>query len=300
MEEWIERILARVPGWNLRDLTVTPMEGGITNQNYRVEFQGEAFVLRIGGEGTHLLGIDRRNEFVATSEAARLGIGPEVLCFFEEEAAMVTRFIQGAAITLEAAARPERLRRIIDSIRRYHGGPPFPAKFSPFDTVRNYHRLALERDVTFPPEAQHALKLMDHIEKALGSVRRPVPCHNDLLAGNFIDDGVTVRILDWEYAGMGDLFFDLGNFAANQLLGKKEEELLLQHYFSALRPRDEAHLSLMRLMSDLRESFWGFLQCGVSKLDFDYRKYAQGHLDRLLKNAASPDFPAWLKSVRST
>jgi len=300
MEERIERILARVPGWNLRDLIVTPIEGGITNRNYKVEARGEAFVLRIGGEGTHLLGIDRRNEFVATSTAAGLGVGPEVICFFEEEGAMITRFIQGSPILPETAAAPQTLRRIIDSIRRYHSGPPFPAKFSPFDTVRSYHKLAVERNVPFPPEAQHALEVMKEIETALGPVRRPVPCHNDLLAGNFLDDGTTVRILDWEYAGMGDPFFDLGNLAANQGLGAKEEEILLRHYFSSPRQRDKAHLSLQKLMSDLRESFWGFLQCGASKLDFDYRRYAQSHLERFLNNASTPERPEWLKSITAS
>src|SRR2546428_12351559 len=119
MEERIERILARVPGWNPRDLIVTPIEGGITNRNYKVEARGEAFVLRIGGEGTHLLGIDRRNGFVATSTAAGLGGGPEVICFFEEAGAMIPRFIQGSPIPPETAAGPRNFRPIPQSLPSY-------------------------------------------------------------------------------------------------------------------------------------------------------------------------------------
>ena len=98
---------------------------------------------------------------------------------------------------------------------------------------------------------------------------------------------------------MGDLFFDLGNFAVNQALNEQQCELLLRLYFGEVRPTDLAHLHLMRLASDLRESFWGFLQLGISELDFDYRGYAQHHLTRFLHNAETPDFARWLQDARA-
>ena len=98
---------------------------------------------------------------------------------------------------------------------------------------------------------------------------------------------------------MGDLFFDLGNFAVNQALNKQQCELLLRLYFGEVHPTDLAHLHLMRLASDLRESFWGFLQLGISELDFDYREYAHHHLMRFLQNAETPDFARWLQDARA-
>ena len=124
------------------------------------------------------------------------------------------------------------------------------------------------------------------------------PCHNDLLASNFIDDGATIWIIDWEYAGMGDPFFDLGNFAVNQSLDNERCELLLQYYFGEARSADLAHLHLMRLGSDLRESFWGFLQMGVSELDFDYQEYAHHHLNRFLHNVETLPFEQWLEDIK--
>jgi thiamine kinase-like enzyme len=124
-----------------------------------------------------------------------------------------------------------------------------------------------------------------------------MPCHNDLLASNFIDDGRNIWILDWEYAGMGDIFFDLGNFAVNQALDDQQCALLLRNYFGEVRPSDLAHLQLMRLASDLREAFWGFLQLAISELDFDYRAYADHHLERFLSNVATPRFSQWLQDV---
>ena len=97
---------------------------------------------------------------------------------------------------------------------------------------------------------------------------------------------------------MGDIFFDLGNFAVNQSLDAERCLLLLQYYFGEVRPADIAHLHLMRLASDLRESFWGFLQLGISELDFDYREYAHHHLNRFLQNVATSSFEQWRQDVR--
>src|SRR5437867_7049082 len=206
MDQHIERILNQIPGWNVADAIVTPLVGGITNQNYRVDVGEGTFVLRIGGKGTHLLGIDRGRESICTAIAAQVGVGAEVIHFLPAEDVLVTRFIVGTGITPETATQHETLRRIVDSIKRYHAGPAFPGTFSPFETVRNYHKLALERSVTFPETLPQVFALMERIEQALGALHQPKPCHNDLLASNFIDDGRTIWILDWEYAGMGDIF----------------------------------------------------------------------------------------------
>jgi len=298
MEQRIKHILSQVAGWSTERATVTPLEGGITNQNYRVDIDGESFVLRVGGKGTHLLGIDRERESICAALAAQVGVGPRVLSFLPGEDALVTRFVVGTAITPETAAQPEILRRIVTSMQSYHGGPAYPGTFSPFATVRTYHQLALQNGVTFPATLPRVFALMTRIEEALGPVQQSRPCHNDLLASNFIDDGRTIWIIDWEYAGMGDPFFDLGNFAVNQSLDAERCELLLRYYMGEVSPAHLAHLHLMRLSSDLRESFWGFLQLGVSELDFDYQEYAHHHLNRFLRNVETSPFEEWLRAVQ--
>ncbi len=298
MDQRITEILAQ--GWNGVEIVVTPLIGGITNQNYRVDIGTEALVLRIGGKGTHLLGIDRERECACTTLAAHVGVGAEVVRFFPSEDALVTRFITGTTISPEMAVQPAMLKRIVTAMHRYHAAPSFPGTFSPFETVRTYHKLALEHGVTFPETLPQVFALMKGIEEALKDVQQIRPCHNDLLASNFIDDGSAIRIIDWEYAGMGDLFFDLGNFAVNQELSAEQCKLLLTFYFGEARLNDLAHLHLMRLGSDLRESFWGFLQLGISDLDFDYREYAQQHLERFLQNVATSPFEQWLQDVRQT
>jgi thiamine kinase-like enzyme len=105
------------------------------------------------------------------------------------------------------------------------------------------------------------------------------------LSSKLIDDGRWICVLDWEYAGTGDLFFDLGNLAANSLFNQEQECLLLQYYFRKVRPADLRRLRLMRLVSDMREAMWGLLQMGISKLNFDYQAYACRHLERFLRGA---------------
>jgi len=169
MDQHIERILSQVPGWRGAEAVVTPLLGGITNQNYRVDIAGETFVLRIGGRGTHLLGIDRGRERTCTAIAAQVGVGAGVVHFFasESDEVLVTRFIPGESISPETAARPEMLRRIVDAIRHYHAGPDFPGAFSPFQTVRSYHRLALEYNVAFPGTLPQVFSLMAAAAEAL-------------------------------------------------------------------------------------------------------------------------------------
>lgn len=301
MDDQVRRALDKVPGWRASECTVAPLHGGMTNRNYKVMRHGEAFVLRIGGENTGLLGIDRRNEFRASTVAASAGVGAEVICFLPDESAFVSRFVAGTPVDAEAASRPDMLRRIVDSLHHIHDGLPFPGTFLAPEVVRSYHRLALERGVTFPAFLPEVLEAMGRIEAAMGPPRRLCPCHNDLLAANFLDDGKTVRILDWEYAAMGDVFFDLGNFAVNQRLGPERRQLLVDFYLGRPgTPAELARLELMRLLSDLREAFWGYLQSGVSKLAFDFRHYGLEHLERFLKNVRSPEVPRWLEEVRGT
>ena len=300
MEPPIEDVLRFIPEWRGVQATVTPLIGGITNQNYRVDIAEESFVLRVGGLGTHLLGIDRERECACSAIAAGVGIGAEVVFFHASETLqlLVTRFIAGTNLAPEEATQPAQLQRIVEAIQRYHNGPPFPGTFSPFETVRSYHQQALAHGVTFPETLTHAFEILSRIEAACGPQQTLKPCHNDLLASNFIQTRQTIRIIDWEYAGMGDPFFDLGNFAVNQSLDEAQCRLLVQLYTGATGAADIAHLHLMRLASDAREAFWGFLQMGISELDFDYRAYADHHLERFLQNAATPEFGKWLHDIQ--
>ena len=292
--------LQRVPETAGRELTLTALSGGITNRNFLISAAGEAerFVIRLAGNDTYLLGISREVEHAATVAAAGVGIGPEVTAFIRPEGYLVTRFIVGEPVSLEEVHRPETLRRVADSIRRIHGGPAIPGLFVPLRIVEAYLALATSRGVPQPAAWDAAHAVGRRIERAL--LEAPIelrPCHNDLLNANFIDDGARIRIVDWEYAGMGDPFFDLGNFSVNHDLAPDEDAILLHAYEGEIRPPRLARLALMRIVSDFREAMWGVLQQGISTLEVDFVAYADEHFERLLHNASGPDFEEHLREA---
>lgn len=292
--------LQRVPELAGRRLALEALSGGITNRNFLITADGltDRFVVRLAGNDTHLLGISREVEHAATVAAAGVGVGPEVVAFIRPEGYLVTKFIVGAPVSDAAVHRPETLRRVADSVRRVHDGPAIPGLFVPFRIVEAYRALAQARGVAIPASYEAAAAVARRIEAAV--VASPIeirPCHNDLLNANFIDDGERIRILDWEYAGLGDPFFDLGNFSVNHGLAPAEDAILLRAYEGSARPDRLARLYLMRIMSDFREAMWGVLQQGISTLDVDFAAYAAEHFERLLANAAAPAFDAALAAV---
>ncbi|MEO8228191.1 MAG: phosphotransferase [Chloroflexota bacterium] len=286
--------LSRVPDLAGLELALTPLSGGITNRNFLVSAEGitDRWVMRLAGNDTHLLGISREVELAATVAAAGVGVGPEVTAFIRPEGYLVTRFIEGSPVSDQAVHRPETICRVADSIRRVHEGPAIPGLFIPLRIVEAYRALALARGVSIPVEYELSRAIGRRIELALLADPTELrPCHNDLLNANFIDDGSRIRIVDWEYAGMGDPFFDLGNFSINHGLTADEDRVLLEAYDNGpARPGRLARLLLMRVVSDFREAMWGVLQQGISTLDVDFVAYARQHFERLLANASTPGF----------
>jgi thiamine kinase-like enzyme len=289
-----EDIAARV--WPDEQVRLEPLGGGITNHNFKVEVGGEAFVLRIGGKDTDLLGIDRSVEHAASLAAARAGVAPEVAGFVEPEGYLITRFVEGRPVPLEEMRRPDQIARVAGLLRRFHDGPPIPGRFDSFRVVEVYRATAEKHGVRVPAGYYVATEHAGEIERARGP--QPLrPCHNDLLNANFIDDGSTIQIVDWEYAGMGDVFFDLANFSINHEFGEAENAALLEAYFGTARATDVASLRLMRFMSDFREAMWGVVQQGISELDVDFEAYASEHFERLERTAADPGFREALAAV---
>lgn len=278
--------------WPDRPARITELGGGITNHNYKVELPTDDFVLRMGGAKTELLGIDRAVEVAAGRRAFEVGVGPEVVAFVPSQGWLVARFIDGRSISADEMREPEMLRRVMAALRRFHEAAPIPGRFDAHAVVEDYHSKALDHGVAIPTEYDSAHELSERIRVARGEQSR-VPCHNDLLNANFLDDG-EIRIVDWEYAGMGDRYFDLANFSVNHELSVEDDRRMLEAYFGHFREEDMAAVRLMRFMSDFREAMWGVLQSGISELDFAFGAYAAKHFARLEAAASSPEFDSYL------
>src|SRR6478736_6286859 len=282
----LEPALATV--WPGRATAVVPIEAGITNRNYRVAAAPETFVLRLAGTDTELLGIDRVAEVEAGRVAAEAGVGPEVVAFEPDLGCIVTRFVSGSPIPEEELGNEGVMRSVVSSIRAIHGSRPIRATFPVFRIVEGFRDIAAARGVRVPADYEAAHAVGGRIEEAFAAAPAPLTtCHNDLLNANFLREGNHTWIVDYEYAGMGDPFFDLGNLAVNNELDPAADELLLRHAFGDVHDRHRARLALMRLMSDFREGMWGVVQQAISTLDEDFRAYASKHIERLLTNAAA-------------
>ena len=279
--------------WPGRRAKVAALDGGITNRNFKVEVDGAAYVLRMGGKKTDLLGIDRAVEHAASLRAEEIGVGPGVVDFVESEGWLVTRFIEGRPIGTEEMRSQPVLARVAEALRKIHSAAAIPGRFDAYAVVDEYRAEAEAHGVELPNEFIAARKVSEQIRAARGP-QPLVPCHNDLLNANFLDDGA-IRIVDWEYAGMGDRFFDLANFSVNHEFEVEDDRRLLVAYFGIERDADFASLRLMRFMSDFREAMWGVLQGGISELDFDFKAYAAKHFGRMERTSSDPAFVRYLK-----
>jgi thiamine kinase-like enzyme len=258
--------------WPGRTRRVERLDGGITNANFKVEVGDECVVVRVPGARTDLLGIDRPSEAAATRLAAAIGVGPEVVAVVEDPWCLVTRFIEGRPIAPAELTAEPMLGRLAGTLRKVHGAGSIPFTFDYFAVIRRYHAAALRRGVVEPFDYAGARAVVDRIARAR-PFRATVLGHNDLLNANFLYDG-EVRILDWEYAGMTDPFFDLANLSVNHDFPPGRDDALLGHYFGHCDDGLRAVLALMKLVSELREAMWGVLQMAISDLDVDYAAYA--------------------------
>ena len=271
-----------------------PLEGGITNRNYRIRFGDLECVLRLPGRDTNLLGIDREAERLACEEAARLGVGPALVA--AGEGYLVTEFLDAEPIDGDRLrTEPESAAR---ALREFHASAvELPTRFWVPELLGDYERIVLERGGTLPAAYRDAQSLARVIADAL-PLERPVPCHNDLLPANILalhSAPGHALLVDWEYAGMGHFMFDLGNLAINNEFEKHSQDRLLEAYFGE-PPSDgrRAALALMRVMSDAREAAWGVVQGVISELEFDFADYADQHFARLARSASDPRLQEWL------
>jgi thiamine kinase-like enzyme len=268
-----------------------PLEGGITNRNYRVRFGEHEYVLRLPGKDTALLGISRQAERLANEVAAALGIAPKVAIAGQD-------FIVTDYLAASPADAPALAAEIGRALRTFHdSGATLPVRFWVPELLDDYTRVVHDRGGTVTDDYAHARELARLIEAALPLID-PAPCHDDLLPGNLLQAEGRLAIVDWEYAGMGHPMFDLGNVAVNNDFDELAEERLLTAYFDEPpTPGRTAALRLMRVMSDAREGAWGVVQGVISELDFDFAAYAEKHFARLTQAARGPAFEEWLSAA---
>lgn len=284
VEPW--DIIPQVPAWqDAQGITVEPL-AGLTNRNFLVNVDDAQFVLRISGSNTDCLGIRRDLEYQALQAVSGAGIGPEVVAFILPEGHLVTRYIEGRHLTLEEYRKPENLKRIVKTLKHLHNIPAIDAAFSPFRRVEQYAFVAQSLGVPLPRDYEQLKAKMMTIksEQDRDSTSWRRFCHNDLFCVNVLDDG-EIHFIDWEFSGMGDIYFDLATltyaYDSTDTLSLELRRYLLETYFGKVNSHNLSRLNGMNYMLMFFTAMWGLVQQGLQnkKLipqqdDFSFIEYS--------------------------
>ena len=295
----IEQVVAAIPAWRGRMIATTAIPAGLTNANYRVDVDGTPHFVRIPGAGTELLAVDRGNELHNTRAAAAAGVSPHVLRALPEWDVFVLEWLDARTMSNAALAARGMPTRIATVLRRLHAGPRFRDDFDMVRLTKRYLALVDEQEIPVPAGYREHLGEVPRIEAALAARPVPtVPCHNDLLAENYLDDGARLWIVDYEYSGNNDPTFELANTC--QELGFDDDRVveLCAAYFGEATPALLARMRLQMIMSDVGWTLWAAIQARISTIDYDFWGWAEERWGRASATLDGPDFGTWLGQVR--
>ena len=295
----IEEAVAKIDDWRGKNISIQPLSGGLTNSNYKVEVEGTPYFVRVPGESTELLAIDRNNEYHNTKAAAEVGVAPQVLYYLPEYCVMVLEFLNGKTMSKDSLNAPGMPTRMARAIKQLHSAPRFLTDFNMFRLTEYYLNLRKERDIRIPDGYLDRMSTVKQIEKAM-SVRPLdiVPCNNDLLAENYLDDGKQLWLIDYEYSGNNDPTFELGNTCQEMQFSDDQISEVCLAYFGTAASHMIARMKLNMIMSDVGWGLWAAIQAKISRIDFDFWGWAIERWGRAVEKMDSGEFEDWLKDVQ--
>ena len=264
-----EQVIASVPIWRGSGVTVEAAMPGLTNRSFRVRSGGERFVLRLNAAHTPILRVDRANERVALQRAQQAGIGPEVVYSDGENGVLVTRFIDGTVLSADDLERTATLERIAALLREVHALPPFGNGYESLRAAGHYAS-ALPDDAKLQRTGESCLNFI-HAQRGMVTASF---CHNDVIALNLIDTG-SLYLIDWEYAGDNDAFFDLASLIAWHDLDARQTDVLLGAYTGGLREHDKERLEIQRRVYDALHWLWLAARESITPSEFGSRRLAE-------------------------
>ncbi len=273
MNDKLNSLLKEVFPASSYEITADFQKDGLTNQNYKVNVDHSEYIVRLARKNSYELGIDRQAEYAAMKAAADIGVGADIVYFSIQTGNMITRYINGAKWEDKDTALPENLKRIADVMKRIHKLPAISFSFSPYKDIYNRIDFAHKNNLELPEDIENLVFKMEHIQKERQQKQGSYLglCHNDPFPNNFLDTS-TLRLIDWEYSGMGDIFFDLAIICIPYTKEQKEEFLI--HYFGECDTEKLAGLEQMAYVVTLWNALWAVLQRKLSDGDADYKGIA--------------------------
>ena len=298
MPPTIDEVIAAVPDWAGHEVVAERVPAGLTNTNWRVDVDGTPFFVRIPGADTDLLAVDRGNEIHNTIAAAAAGVAPRVVETVPQWDVFALEWLDARTMSNEGLRAEGMPARIAATLRELHAGPRFRDDFDMFRVAERYLALVDERSIAIPAGYREHLSLLPRIEAALAAQPLPtVPCHNDLLAENYLDDGTRLWLVDWEYSGNNDPAFELGNTAQELGYDDAQIEELCAAYFGEASPALLARMHLQMIMSDVGWTLWAAIQARISTIDYDFTGWAEQRWVRATTALDGPDTDSWIEAV---
>jgi thiamine kinase-like enzyme len=296
----IREVVNKIPDWKGKEISVIPLSGGLTNSNFKVDVDGSSYFVRLPGEDTELLAINRENEYHNTRAAHDAGVGPQVIYHLPEYNVMVLEFIIGQTMSKESLNQPGMPKRMAETIKRMHSGPRFLTDFNMFRLTEYYLQICKEREIPIPEGYWERMDTVATIEQAM-SVNQlsTVPCNNDLLAENYLDDGKQLWLIDYEYSGNNDPTFELGNTCQEMMFNDLQIEEVCAAYFGEATADKIARMKLNMIMSDVGWGLWAAIQTKISRIDYDFWGWATERWGRAKEKMDSQEFEGWLRDVQN-
>jgi thiamine kinase-like enzyme len=292
-------LLAAIPSLAGTPRVVTELPGGLTNRNYKVTTPAGEFVARIWSAGSDLLAIDREHEYRNSVIAAEAGVGAPVVEFRPQDGVLVLGFLPGATLRNSDVRAPAAIPRIAAAVRALHAARRFVNDFDMFEIQPRYRAVARSAGMAVPAGYDDLAGAFAAARAALAvRAEGTVPCNNDLLAANFIDDGERIALIDYEYAGNNDACFELGNLAAECGLPPDALADLVTAYYGRARRSRIARAQLFGLVGQYGWTLWGTIQHASSPLDFDFWSWAMERFEAAAAGLTSPGLARLLAQVQ--
>ena len=296
----IEEVVTKIPEWNGKDIVIDPLSGGLTNSNFKVTVDGVPYFVRVPGASTDLLAINRDNEVYNSKAAFVAGVGPKVLHHLPEYNVMVLEFLNGKTMSKDSLNEPGMPSRMAEAIKKLNEGPRFLLDFNMFRLTEYYLSLCKERDIKIPDGYLDRIPTIERIEKAMNvNPLETVPCNNDLLAENYIDDGEQLWLIDYEYSGNNDPTFELGNTCQEMQFNDEQIAEVCAAYFGEVKPNMIARMKLNMIMSDVGWGLWAAIQAKISTIEFDFWGWAIERWGRAVEKMDSAEVGKWLRDVQN-
>jgi thiamine kinase-like enzyme len=297
----LDALLGQLPALAGQPRQLEELSGGLTNRNIKITTPTATYVARCSVNSTDLLGIDRDNEYHNSKAAEQAGVGAPVIDYRPDLGILLVGFLEGVTLTNADLQRPDVLARVAAGCRALHAGPRFRDQFNMFERQPAYLKVVQERGFRIPADYLYYTREFQAVRRILGSAEHAtVPCNNDLLAGNFVDTGEKVWLIDYEYSGNNDPCFELGNIGAECGLSTDQLDELVTLYYGRRLRHKTARARLQGIIGKYGWTLWGCIQNGSSSLDFDFWDWAMERYESAVAEFRGPDFPRLLADAQAS